>query len=72
MTNPVDDGKITQWIAQHGWELFDQLDAGAHVYFCGPKPVLNALEAVAEDRDVVWSEKLKALKVKGQWHVEVY
>ena len=35
-------------------------------------PVLNALEAVAEDRGVVWSEKLKALKAKGQWHVEVY
>ena len=35
-------------------------------------PVLDALKAVAEDRDVVWSEKLKALKAKGQWHVEVY
>ena len=72
MTNPVDDGKI----AQHNRDLFDQLDAGAHVYFCGLKemmpPVLDAMEAVVEDRGVVWSEKLKVLKTKGQWHVEVY
>ena len=72
ITNPVDDGKI----AQHGRELFDQLDAGAHVYFCGLKgmmpTVLDALEAGAEDRGVVWSKKLKALKEKGQWYVEVY
>ena len=65
MTNPVNDRKI----AQHGRELFGQLDAGAYVYFCGLKgmmpPVLDALEAVAEDRGVVWSEKLKALKAKG-------
>ena len=35
-------------------------------------PVLDVLETVAEDRGVVWSEKLKALKVKGRWHVKVY
>ena len=55
---------------------FNYLDAGTHVYFCGLKgmmpPVLNALEAVVEDLGVVWREKLKALKAKGQWHVEVY
>ena len=58
MTNPVDDGEI----AQHGRELFDQLDAS----------VPDALETVAENRGAVWREKLKALKAKGQWHVEVY
>jgi len=78
MTNPVDGGKlyVQHVIAQNGKELFDRLDAGAHVYFCGLKgmmpPILETLEAVAEGQGVVWSERLSVLKKKNQWHVEVY
>ena len=43
-------------IAQHGRELLNRLDAGAYRYY----------------RGMVWSEKLKALVAKGQWHMEVY
>lgn len=78
MTNAVDGGKlyVQHVIAQNGKELFDRLDAGAHVYFCGLKgmmpPILDTLEAVAQSQGVVWSEKLSDLKKNDQWHVEVY
>lgn len=78
MTNTIDGGKlyVQHVIAQNGKELFDRLDNGANVYFCGLKgmmpPILETLEMVAESQGVVWSEKLSALKKKNQWHVEVY
>lgn len=78
MTNSVDGGKlyVQHVIAQNGKELFDRLDAGAHVYFCGLKgmmpPILDTLEVVAREQGAVWSDKLAELKKNGQWHVEVY
>mmetsp|Transcript_31835 Transcript_31835/g.68750 ORF Transcript_31835/g.68750 Transcript_31835/m.68750 type:complete len:402 (+) Transcript_31835:69-1274(+) len=78
MTNTIDGGKlyVQHVIAQNGKELFDRLDNGANVYFCGLKgmmpPILETLEMVAESQGVVWSEKLSALKKNNQWHVEVY
>ena len=78
MTNSIDGGKlyVQHVIAQNGKELFDRLDAGAHVYFCGLKgmmpPILETLEAVAQSQGVVWSDKLSELKKNNQWHVEVY
>ena len=78
MTNTIDGGKlyVQHVIAQNGKELFDRLDAGAQVYFCGLKgmmpPILETLETVAESQGVVWSEKLSELKKNNQWHVEVY
>lgn len=77
MTNS-DGGKlyVQHVIAQNGKELFDRLDAGAHVYFCGLKGmmpnILDTLEQVAESQGCVWSEKLSELKKNNQWHVEVY
>lgn len=78
MTNSIDGGKlyVQHVIAQNGKELFDRLDAGAHVYFCGLKgmmpPILDTLEEVAKSQGCVWSEKLSELKKNNQWHVEVY
>ena len=78
MTNSIDGGKlyVQHVIAQNGKELFERLDAGANVYFCGLKgmmpPILETLEKVAESQGVVWSEKLAELKKNNQWHVEVY
>eukprot|EP01083_Nonionella_stella_P029289 80677_1 len=78
MTNTIDGGKlyVQHVIAQNGKELFDRLDAGAHVYFCGLKgmmpPILETMESVAASQGVVWSDKLKELKSNNQWHVEVY
>ena len=78
MTNRVDGGKlyVQHVIAQNGAELFNRLDAGAHVYFCGLKgmmpPILETLEEVAALRGVTWEDRLRELKARGQWHVEVY
>mmetsp|Transcript_18002 Transcript_18002/g.37514 ORF Transcript_18002/g.37514 Transcript_18002/m.37514 type:complete len:426 (+) Transcript_18002:242-1519(+) len=78
MTNSIDGGKlyVQHVIAQNGKELFERLDAGAHVYFCGLKgmmpPILETLENVAKERGLVWSDKLAELKKNDQWHVEVY
>lgn len=77
MTN-ANGGKlyVQDVIAQNGKELFDRLDKGAHVYFCGLKgmmpPILETLDAVAQSQGVVWSEKLAELKKNNQFHVEVY
>ena len=63
-------------LAERADELFDRLDKGAHIYFCGLKGmmpgILAALEEVAAKKGVVWADKLKELQANGQWHVEVY
>jgi hypothetical protein len=49
---------------------------GAHMYFCGLKGmmpgILAMLEGVSKEKGLVWEDKLKEWKAKGQWHVEVY
>ena len=63
-------------LAESGEELFDRLDSGAHIFFCGLKGmmpgILGTLEEVAEHRGLCWEAKLEELKKNGQWHVEVY
>jgi len=78
MTNTIDGGKlyVQHVIAQNGKELFERLDNGAVVYFCGLKgmmpAILETLDGVAASQGVIWSDKLKELKKNNQWHVEVY
>ena len=77
MTNSIDGGKlyVQHVIAQNADKLFEKLDNGANVYFCGLKgmmpPILETLESVAQARGIDWAEKLKELKNRNQWHVEV-
>lgn len=63
-------------LAARADELFEKLDAGAVIYFCGLKGmmpgILEALEHVATQRGIDWSSKLKELQANHQWHVEVY
>lgn len=63
-------------LAARAEELFAKLDAGAVIYFCGLKGmmpgILQALEQVAQQRGIVWAQKLSELKANHQWHVEVY
>ena len=73
------DGKkmyVQDRLAENAEELFNRLDKGAHIYFCGLKAmlpsILETLEGVATARGLVWEEKLAELKKAGQWHVEVY
>ena len=63
-------------LSEHAEELFERLDNGAHIYFCGLKGmmpgIIETLASVAAARGVDWEQKLAALKKAGQWHVEVY
>lgn len=77
MTND-EGGKlyVQHVLSQKADLLFEKLNRGAHIYFCGLKGmmpgILEALERVAFERGVDWNLKLKELKANGQWHVEVY
>lgn len=59
-----------------GAEVFDLLENGAHIYFCGLKGMMpgiqSMLERVAQDKGMNWEEFFTALKEKNQYHVEVY
>ena len=63
-------------LAENAEELFERLDKGGHIYFCGLKGmmpgIIETLQQVAEARGVNWEGKLEELKKAGQWHVEVY
>jgi ferredoxin--NADP+ reductase len=67
---------IQDKMAEYADEVFDRMDHGAHIYFCGLKGmmpgILEMLERVANGKGLVWEEKLKEWKKAGQWHVEVY
>jgi ferredoxin--NADP+ reductase len=56
--------------------LFQKLETGAVIYFCGLKGmmpgILDALEQVCTSRGMNFAEKMKEYKDKHQWHVEVY
>merc|ERR1712228_463217 len=73
-----DGGKmyIQDKVAEYADEIFERMDAGAHIYFCGLKGMMpgitGMLEGVSAEKGVVWEEKLKEWKKAGQWHVEVY
>jgi len=57
-------------------EVFERMDKGAHIYFCGLKGmmpgILETFEAISVKKGIVWADKLKHWKEAGQWHVEVY
>eukprot|EP00250_Pteridium_aquilinum_P005628 c15697_g1_i1 orf=248-1384(+) len=63
-------------IEEYGNEVFEMLDKGAHIYFCGLKGMMpgiqDTLKKIAEQRGLSWEDKLATLKKNKQWHVEVY
>merc|ERR1712203_551635 len=73
-----DGGKmyIQDKVEEYADEIFDRLDKGAHMYFCGLKGMMpgitQMLEGVSKEKGVVWEGKLAEWKKAGQWHVEVY
>ena len=74
----VDGGKmyIQDKVKEYADEVFERMDAGAHMYFCGLKGMMpgitEMLEGVSAKKGLVWEDKLKEWKKAGQWHVEVY
>ena len=67
---------IQDKVEEYSDEIFDRLDKGAHIYFCGLKGMMpginDMLEAVCKTKKLDFKEKQEEWKKKGQWHVEVY
>lgn len=76
--NNVKGGKmyIQDKVEEYSDEVFDLLNNGAHIYFCGLKGmmpgILEMLERVATSKGLTYSEWFEGLKHKNQVHVEVY
>jgi ferredoxin--NADP+ reductase len=73
-----DGGKmyVQDKLAEHSKVIFEKLDKGAHIYFCGLRGMMpgiqETLKTVAEEQGIDWAEFLSKLKKNKQWHVEVY
>jgi len=73
-----DGGKmyIQDKVGEYSDEVYDKLENGAHIYFCGLKGMMpgiqDMLKGVAASKGVDYDAWIKGLKKKGQWHVEVY
>merc|ERR1711871_1913644 len=67
---------IQDKVEEYGKEVFELMNLGAHIYFCGLKGmmpgVLEAMQGVAESQGLNWDDTLKKWKENKQWHVEVY
>jgi len=67
---------IQDKVEEYSEEIFDRMDKGAHMYFCGLKGMMpgitDMLEGVSKSKGIDWEDKLKEWKKAGQWHVEVY
>jgi ferredoxin--NADP+ reductase len=67
---------IQDKVEEYADEVFDLLDNGAHIYFCGLKGMMpgiqDMLERVAKEKGLVWDDFFGKLKKNEQWHVEVY
>ena len=67
---------IQDKVEEYADEVFEKLEKGAHIYFCGLKGMMpgiqDMLKSVARAKQIDYDEWLKGLKAKKQWHVEVY
>jgi len=67
---------IQDKVEEYKDQIFDLLNNGAHMYFCGLKGmmpgILEMLEGVCKEKGLNYEEFIESLKHKGQWHVEVY
>ncbi|KAL0047866.1 hypothetical protein WJX82_001905 [Trebouxia sp. C0006] len=67
---------IQDKVEEYADEVFDLLDNGAHIYFCGLKGMMpgiqEMLERVSSEKGMVWDDFFGKLKKNNQWHVEVY
>lgn len=60
-------------VEEYADEVFDLLDNGAHMYFCGLKGmmpgILDMLKRVSQEKGRNFDEFVENLKHKNQWHV---
>merc|ERR1739844_855444 len=61
---------IQDKVEEYADEIFEKLDNGAHIYFCGLKGMMpgiqEMLESVAKSKGLDYAEWLKGLKAKKQ------
>ena len=74
-TNTDAAGGAQDKVEEYADEVFDALDKGAHMYFCGLKGMMPGIQDMLKDvcgkKGLNFEEYLEGLKKKGQWHVEV-
>jgi ferredoxin--NADP+ reductase len=67
---------IQDKVEEYADDIFQRLDQGAHIYFCGLKGMMPGIQemlaAVCLQKGIDNEAWIKGLKEKGQWHVEVY
>jgi ferredoxin--NADP+ reductase len=67
---------VQDCLREEGVEVFNRVNAGGSIYFCGLKGmmpgILEAMESVAKEQGLSWEETLNGWKKNKQWHVEVY
>ena len=67
---------IQDKVEEYSDHIFDKLDNGAHIYFCGLKGMMpgiqEMLKSVCDEKGIDYDEWIKGLKADKRWHVEVY
>eukprot|EP00238_Polyblepharides_amylifera_P015857 CAMPEP_0196581722 /NCGR_PEP_ID=MMETSP1081-20130531/35197_1 /TAXON_ID=36882 /ORGANISM="Pyramimonas amylifera, Strain CCMP720" /LENGTH=350 /DNA_ID=CAMNT_0041902055 /DNA_START=117 /DNA_END=1169 /DNA_ORIENTATION=+ len=67
---------IQDKVEEYKDQVFDLLDNGAHIYFCGLKGMMPGIEDmlknVCSEKNLDFDEWLGGLKKNNQYHVEVY
>jgi ferredoxin--NADP+ reductase len=67
---------IQDKVEEYADDIFNRLNNGAHMYFCGLKGMMpgitEMLGGVCEKKGLNYEDWLKGLKKNKQWHVEVY
>lgn len=67
---------IQDKIEEYADEIFDLLDNGAHIYFCGLKGMMpgiqEMLERVCKEKGLDYGQWFQKLKSQERFHVEVY
>jgi ferredoxin--NADP+ reductase len=67
---------IQDKVEEYSTEIFERLENGAHIYFCGLKGMMPGIQDMLKDvttkKGLNYDTWLSELKEKKQWHVEVY
>lgn len=67
---------IQDKVEEYSDEIFEKLENGAHIYFCGLKGMMPGIQDMLKDttnrKGLDYESWLAKLKEKKQWHVEVY
>ena len=70
------DAAFRTQVEEYADEIFERLENGAVMYFCGLKGMMpgiqDMLKEVCRKKGKTYDDFVADLKKKGQWRVEVY